>query len=90
MLNERLLESLYVAVEVRVRRRLVELAELYGPACDGAITIPLTQEVVAELAGAARPTVNQVLKEEEKRGTLELGRAKTVLLDLDQLRRRAK
>lgn len=90
VLNERLLESLYVAVEVRVRRRLVELAELYGPACDGAITIPLTQEVVAELAGAARPTVNQVLKEEEKRGTLELGRAKTVLLDLDQLRRRAK
>ena len=52
--------------------------------------ITLTQEALAELAGAARPTVNQVLREEEKRGTIELARGKTRVLDLDELRSRAR
>ena len=73
MLNERLLEALYVPVERRVLRRLVELADLY-PGADGVYVITLTQEVISELAGAARPTVNQVLRDEEKRGTIELMR----------------
>ena len=73
-LNERLLEALYLPVDQRVRRRLVELAELYGDGGDGPVTVPLTQEVIAELAGATRPTVNQVLRDEEKRGTIELTR----------------
>ncbi|MDX6407478.1 MAG: family transcriptional regulator, cyclic receptor protein [Gaiellaceae bacterium] len=89
MLNERLLEALYVPVERRVLRRLVELAELY-PGTDGVPVITLTQEALAELAGAARPTVNQVLRDEEKRGTIELARGKTRIVDLDGLRKRAR
>ena len=89
MLNERLLEALYVPVERRVLRRLVELAELY-PGADGVPAITLTQDALAELAGAARPTVNQVLRDEEKRGTIELSRGKTRILDLDDLRKRAR
>ena len=89
MLNERLLEALYVPVERRVLRRLVELAELY-PGSDGVPVITLTQEALAELSGAARPTVNQVLREEEKRGTIELARGKTRILDVEELRRRAR
>jgi len=89
MLNERLLEALYVPVDKRVRRRLVEMAELYG-GDDSPATVPLTQEVIAELAGAARPTVNQVLREEERRGVVALERGKTTILDLDSLRRRAR
>ena len=64
MLNERLLEALYVPVERRVLRRLVELAALY-PTGGGPPVITLTQEAIAELAGAARPTVNGVLRDEE-------------------------
>ena len=89
VLNERLLEALYLPVEKRVRRRLLELAELY-PAADGKPVIALTQEVVAELAGATRATVNQVLREEERQGTIELQRGKTVVLDVEALRRRAR
>ncbi|MDP9224599.1 MAG: Crp/Fnr family transcriptional regulator [Actinomycetota bacterium] len=89
MLNERLLEALYVPVEKRVRRRLVELAELF-PGADGFPAITLTQEALSELAGAARPTVNKVLREEEKRGTIELARGKTRVLNLDELRKRAR
>jgi CRP/FNR family transcriptional regulator, cyclic AMP receptor protein len=90
MLNDRLLEALYVPVDRRVRRRLVELAELYGGEGDSPVTVPLTQEVLAELAGATRPTVNQVLRDEEKRGAIALERGKTTILDVDSLRRRAR
>jgi CRP/FNR family transcriptional regulator, cyclic AMP receptor protein len=88
-LNERLLEALYLPVEKRVLRRLVELARLY-PAEDGRPLIALTQETLAELAGASRATVNQVLGEEQKRGSIELRRGTTRLLDVPALERRAR
>jgi CRP-like cAMP-binding protein len=88
VMHERLLEALYVPVEKRVRRRLVELSELYGG--DGGPLILLTQETIAELAGAARPTVNQVLREEERRGTVELSRGKIRVVDVAELGRRAR
>jgi CRP/FNR family transcriptional regulator, cyclic AMP receptor protein len=59
----------------RVLRRLVELMNVY-PAKDGEQWIPLTQEVLAELAGTSRATVNRVLNEEQRRGTLELRRGR--------------
>ena len=90
VLNERLLEALYLPVDKRVRRRLLELAKLYGDGGEGPVTVPLTQEVIAELSGAGRPTVNQVLREEEKRGTIELTRGRTRILDAAGLARRAR
>ncbi|HLX31176.1 MAG TPA: Crp/Fnr family transcriptional regulator [Gaiellaceae bacterium] len=90
MLNERLLEALYVPVDRRVLRRLNELARLYGPNSDGAIEIPLTQEELAGLAGTSRATVNTVLRTAEKRGVIELHRGKTTILNPDELARRAR
>jgi CRP-like cAMP-binding protein len=77
-LHERLLEALYVPVERRVMRRLSDLVDLYGEG-ERHVVVPLTQETLAELAGTSRETVNRILREEEKRGTLELQRGKTVL-----------
>lgn len=88
-LNERLVEALFVAAETRVLRRLCELAELYGNG-SGQIVIPLTQLDIAGLAGTSRATVNRVLRDEERRGTIELGRGRTVVLDLDDVTRRAR
>lgn len=88
-LNERLLEALYVPVEKRVLRRLVELAAMY-PNGDNEALISLTQESLAELAGASRATVNQVLRDEEKRGSIELQRGKTRILDVTGLAARAR
>jgi CRP-like cAMP-binding protein len=90
VLNERLLEALYVPVERRVLRRLNELACLYGPAADGRVEIPLTQEELAGLAGSSRATVNAVLRDAERRGLIELRRGKTVILERDELARRAR
>ena len=89
MLNERLLEALYVPVERRVLRRLAELAELY-PGPDGIPEITLTQEAIAELTGAARPTVNRVLREEAHSGLIELQRGRIRILDPDRLRTRGR
>lgn len=89
MLDERLLEALYLPTERRLLRRLRELSELYRTP-DGSAVIPLTQEELAEFAGAARATVNRVLREEQARGTIELQRGKTRVLDLEELARRAR
>jgi CRP-like cAMP-binding protein len=86
--NQLLLEALYVTVERRVLRRLIELTYLY-PAKDGGQWIPLTQELLAELAGTSRATVNRVLNEEKRRGSVELRRGRMLVRDLDALARRA-
>jgi CRP/FNR family cyclic AMP-dependent transcriptional regulator len=85
--NELLLEALYVPVERRVLRRLAELAELYA-GIDGGI--PLTQEQLAEIAGTSRATVNRVLRDEQKRGTVKLLRGKTLVVNADDIGRRAR
>jgi CRP-like cAMP-binding protein len=88
--SERLLEALYVPVERRVLRRLVELTGLYPPRREDHPLIPLTQEMIAEMAGTSRATANRVLNEEERRGTVALERGKTRIIDLEELRRRAR
>ena len=85
--NELLLEALYVPVERRLLRRLAELSRAYADR-DG--VIPLTQEELAEIAGASRSTVNRVLREEHERGTVELRRGKTIVREPDELARRAR
>lgn len=86
-LNELLLEALYVPVERRVLRRLAELTDAYAK---GGGEIPLTQEQLAELAGTSRATVNKVLRDEQRRGTVELRRGKTIVLRLAEIARRAR
>lgn len=90
VLNERLLEALYVPVEKRVARRLSELAELYPTSDSGAVVIVLPQEVVAELVGATRPSVNQVLRGLQERGLLTLGRGRIEITDVAALQARAR
>jgi CRP-like cAMP-binding protein len=87
--NERIVEAHYVDADTRVRRRLRELAELYGGGEPGTV-IPLTQEDLAGMAGTSRATVNRVLREEEKRGTVELRRGRSVVLNVAEIARRAR
>ena len=83
--SDRLVEAHYVDADTRVRRRLCGLAEIYG---DG--VVPLTQEDLAAMAGTSRATVNRILKDEEKRGTVEVGRGRVTLVDLAELDRRCR
>ena len=87
-LSDQLVEAYYVPADRRVLRRVCELADLYG-GDDDEVTVPLTQEEVADLAGTSRATVNRVLRDAEKRGLVELRRGKTAVLNLEELSRRA-
>ena len=81
---ERLVEALYTPATRRVVERLRGLAALYADQ-EGqrAVLIPLGQEHLAGLAGSTRETVNRVLKSEQQRGGVELGRNRiTVHLDV--------
>jgi CRP/FNR family transcriptional regulator, cyclic AMP receptor protein len=84
--SERLVEALYTPASRRVTERLRALAELYADRVeDGRVVIPLSQEHLAGLAGSTRETVNRVLKSEQQRGRVDLGRNR-ITVDLDALR----
>lgn len=85
-LSRHLLEALYTPADTRVRRRVLELVDIYG-GDDATLptTIPLTQDDLADLTGTSRATVNRVLREDEARGIVELGRGRTLVLDRDGL-----
>lgn len=87
-LSRHLLEALYVPVEKRVLRRLLALAQQYAPGEPTAV-IPLTQEDLGGLAGASRPTVNQVLRKFETIGAIALHRGRIEVLDRPALHRSA-
>jgi len=87
--SNRLAEAHYVDAETRVRRRLLELGETYGTGV-GSTVIPLTQEELAEMVGTSRATVNRVLRDEERRGVLQLGRGRTTVVDAAELGNRCR
>jgi CRP-like cAMP-binding protein len=83
--TDRVVEAHHVDAETRVRRRLFELTALYE---DG--VVPLTQEDIAALAGTSRATVNRVLREEQRLGSVRLSRGRTTVLDRESLERRCR
>ena len=87
-LSERLVEAYTIDAETRVARRVLEVAGVYG--ATPPILVPLIQEDLAALAGTSRATVNRVLRAAEERGVVELGRGRTVVLDVEALRRLAR
>lgn len=88
-LSGQVLEALYVPAEQRVLRRLAGLVALW--AGDGTVvTIPVTQEELASMAGTTRPTANRALQDLAAAGVVELGRGRVVVLDSDALTRRAR
>jgi CRP/FNR family transcriptional regulator, cyclic AMP receptor protein len=83
-LDAQLVEAFHLPAEERIRRSLQALARVYDSGGE-VIQVDLTQEELAQLAGTTRPTLNRVLREEQRRGTLRLGRGRIVILDPAQL-----
>lgn len=86
--SDRIVEAHYTDADTRVRRRLRDLAVRQQGGGAGHVGVSMTQEHLAEMAGTSRATVNRVLREEERRGTVRLTRGCTTVLDLEQLSRR--
>jgi CRP-like cAMP-binding protein len=88
-LSSLLSDALYVPVDKRVLRRLLEVANTYGT--DGpAQVVPLTQEDLASLAGTTRPSANKALRIAEEAGLITMSRGEIRLLDPEGLARRAR
>jgi CRP/FNR family transcriptional regulator, cyclic AMP receptor protein len=85
-LSGHLLEALYVPVESRIVRRLASITEAYTGSDDGSVVVPVTQQDLAEMAGTTRPTVNRVLQSLQEDGIVEVGRARTTVVDRERLR----
>jgi CRP/FNR family cyclic AMP-dependent transcriptional regulator len=88
-LSARLAEALYVPVETRVYRRLVELSDVFANG-EGSITIPLTQDDLASMAGTTRPSANKVLRAAQDDGVLTISRGNVGILDSEKLAKRAR
>jgi CRP-like cAMP-binding protein len=85
-LSRRLLETMYESLDRRIYGRLVELARSYGVS-EGRASIPLSQAHVADLVGATRQSVNQVLQRLAGRNIVSLGRGRIEILDVATLER---
>lgn len=83
-LSAQVLDALYVPAELRVVRRLHDVAQLYD---DGGrpIVVPLTQEVLATMAGTTRPTANRALQQLEQAGIVTLGRGRVEIHDIEEV-----
>lgn len=85
-LSTQVLEAAYDDVEARVNRRLRVLTEAYRrPGENGSVTIKITQDELARMAGSTRPSVNRHLRRLEHAGVIELGRGRLTVLRLDQV-----
>jgi CRP/FNR family cyclic AMP-dependent transcriptional regulator len=85
-LSQRLAEAAYETVQRRCGRRLIELAELMGGGNGHPVSIPITQEDLAGLVGATRPTVNQVIGRMSEAGVITLARGRIDVPSRDRLR----
>jgi CRP/FNR family cyclic AMP-dependent transcriptional regulator len=86
-LATQVVEATYVPAEKRVWRQLDALRTTFGGADEPSNTLPITQEVLAELAGCTRPTVNQVLRAGQDEGAIQLHRGRIDVVRPDLLSR---
>ncbi|MGZ4690014.1 MAG: Crp/Fnr family transcriptional regulator [Acidimicrobiia bacterium] len=84
-LSALLVEALYVPVQKRIWRRLIELGAIYGSDGDATIVIPLTQEDLAQVVGTTRSTLNKLLRGAEQAGILRSGRGSLEIVDQEAL-----
>lgn len=88
-LSHRVLELMYVGLDRRVYRRLLDLAHRYqDERVAGPIVVPFTQSQLADLTGGTRPSVNKALQRLVDEGAVSLGRGRIEIHDLGALRRR--
>ncbi|RDI53902.1 Crp/Fnr family transcriptional regulator [Nocardia mexicana] len=87
-LSAQVLEALYLPVETRVVRRLVDLARIYGGSSPIA-EIRLNQDDLASMAGTTRATANKVLRDLQQRNILALTRGRITVVDRAALLRAA-
>ena len=88
--DEGMADLVFLDLEGRLVKKLLELAADHGRAADGAVEIelPMTQEDLAAMIGATRASVNKLLGWYEDRGAIERRGRRIAIFDPERLRRR--
>jgi CRP-like cAMP-binding protein len=79
-LTTQLIELLFTPASKRIQRQMLRLSAL-GILDDGDGWIRISQDELAMMTATTRATVNRVLRDLEKRGTIELARGRTRIVD---------
>ena len=90
--NEDLADLAFLDLPGRLAKKLLDLADSHGVPTDGGtgieITVPLTQEEIAGMIGATRPSVNKVLGWYEDQGAIQRRGRRIAILKPEVLRQR--
>ncbi|MCC7370118.1 MAG: Crp/Fnr family transcriptional regulator [Chloroflexi bacterium] len=88
--DESMADLVFLDLEGRLVKKLLELADAHGRDIDGAIEIelPITQEDLAAMIGATRASVNKLLGFYEDRGAVQRRGRRIAILEPERLRRR--
>jgi CRP-like cAMP-binding protein len=89
-LAAQVVEVMYVPADKRLWRRLDELATTFGGDDKPETTIPVTQDVLAQLTGCTRPTANRTLRTGEDDGIIAMARGRIEIIDLQAVRKRGR
>ena len=84
-LTAQLVEALYLPADRRVLRRLLDLCPLYDTDASAAVVVPVTQVMLANMAGTTRVTANQALQRAKTRGAITLSRGTVSVIDHTRL-----
>jgi len=85
--TELLEDLLFLNVPVRLAKKLLALAQTHGRDVGSGrhIEMRLTQEVLGNLIGTSRVSINQQMRAWKERGLIDMERGSVTLLDLDSL-----
>lgn len=84
--SDRFAEITFESVQRRCGRRLVELADTFSDGSEAGAVIPITQDDLAGLVGASRPTINQIVGGLAEEGLVSLRRGEIRVPDRRRLR----
>jgi CRP/FNR family transcriptional regulator, cyclic AMP receptor protein len=89
--NDDLCALVFTDVSGRVARQLLDLGARFGVPDPHGLRVnhDLTQENFAALVGSTRPSVNRALTDFAHRGWIEIGDRSVIIVDAEQLARRA-
>ncbi|MDT0182658.1 Crp/Fnr family transcriptional regulator [Microbacterium sp. ARD31] len=85
-LSEHLTQAVFETVDRRCARRVLELAELFAQDGSDDAIIPLTQDDIAGLTGATRPTINQILGKLAAQRLIRVSRGRIEVPRIEALR----
>jgi CRP/FNR family transcriptional regulator, cyclic AMP receptor protein len=84
--GEQLNVAYWEKAEVRVRRNVCELAEMAWHDGPGPVSVTLTHEDVAAMAGVSRPTASTTIRSGVDAGVFRWGRGKLIVDELSRVR----